>query len=300
MYFVFGVLRAWPHDLDGMLRAVEAGPEKVGHAGVDLEELVAGAAGVQDVNDGSDERGRIGYEVGTGLDFEIEFAAVLPGEGTKGLNHGQADLAQVDGGLSGHPADLVSAAEVENSDIGQTGAGVQRHEGNALPELGVAAGANMSVESCELQAVSASGSQSLRKILVPDAEAGGRSADVGAVVVAGAEAGIDPDRKLAAREESAERVDLSDRAGIKEDALVNEGFKVVRKFLGSELDMTRRDADAQRALGFVAAAGVNMQTGIGEDLEDRPRRAGLHGVTGGQAEGIGKSRTRLAWRSSVP
>ncbi len=128
---------------------------------------------------------------------------------------------------------------------------------------------------------------------MPDAKTGGRPADIGAVVVAGAEAGIDPDGEFPAGKQSAEGVDLGDGARIEENTLLNQVSEVGREFLGRKLDMVWWDTDAEGALDLVAAAGVNVQARIGEDLEDRARRAGFHGVAGGEAESVRKVKNEL-------
>ncbi|MGC4121552.1 MAG: hypothetical protein QM765_44645 [Myxococcales bacterium] len=84
----------------------------------------------------------------------------------------------------------------------------------------------------------------------------------------------------------AEAVDLRDRAGVEKDPLFDQCLEIVRHLLGGELDMAGWDAQADRPLDLVAAAGVDVEAGGGEHLEHGAAGAGLHGIAGGQAEGV--------------
>ena len=85
------------------------------------------------------------------------------------------------------------------------------------------------------------------------------AAHVRPVVVAGAEARVEPDRELAARKELAEGAELVDRAGVVEDAALDEALQVLRDLLGGDLDALRGDARCEGSLGLEAGACVDVE-----------------------------------------
>ena len=125
---------------------------------------------------------------------------------------------------------------------------------------------------------------------MPDAETGRRPADVCPVVVPRTQTGIDPKRQLTAGKQRPKCVDLCNRAGIEQDAPVHQFLQIVRHLLRCELNSFGGNTGAERALDLIAAAGINMQTGIGQHLDHCACWTSLHRISGRQAESIGKAK----------
>ena len=73
------------------------------------------------------------------------------------------------------------------------------------------------------------------------------------------------------------------------DSPFHQFLQIVRHLLRGELNSFRGNACAERALDFIAAAGIQMQTRIGQYLEHCACRTSLHRITGRQAESVGKA-----------
>src|ERR1035438_10207652 len=159
-----------------------------------------------------------------------------------------------------------------------------------LPNLRVAPRSNVRVQTSELEAVLPSGCQRLIQVFMPDAETGRRPADVCPVVVPRTKTGIDPNRQLMAGKQCPKCVDLCNRAGIELDSPGHQFLQIVRHLLRCELNSFRRNTGAERALDLIAAAGINMQTGIGQHLDHCACWTSFRRITGRQAESIGKAK----------
>jgi len=98
------------------------------------------------------------------------------------------------------------------------------------------------------------------EFFVPDPERRGRTARIRSVVVAATGSGIDTDRELAASKEQTELAQLMERAGVEQDAPLDEALEIAWQLLCGDLDMPGIDPGAQRAFGLEPTAGVDMQT----------------------------------------
>jgi hypothetical protein len=209
----------------------------------------------------------------------------------------RAHVGEVHRRLLGHAAHLEAAAQVDDGDVGQRAEQVEGHAGAALPHLGIGAGAHVRVQAADAQAMPPGDRAHLADRLVPDAEARGGPAGIGALGGAGAEAGVHPYRDLAARRDPPELLQLVQRAGVEEDAPLDVLPQGQRGHLRGELDALGREAGPQRPLHLVVAGRVDVQPQVAEEREDAAARVGLHRVAKREAErrreGEGLPRGRL-------
>lgn len=68
------------------------------------------------------------------------------------------------------------------------------------------------------------------------------------------------------------------RAGVVEDAALDQALEILGDLLCGDLDLVRGDPGGERAFGLVAAAGVDVQTLVGEHAQDAAVRGRFHGV----------------------
>mmetsp|Transcript_20211 Transcript_20211/g.45966 ORF Transcript_20211/g.45966 Transcript_20211/m.45966 type:complete len:245 (-) Transcript_20211:592-1326(-) len=121
-------------DNNGMLRTIQAWPQHVSHASVELDERVAlGRPCLHDVVNGGDEAGAVGREEGAGLDLEVQLPAELAAELLELILHNCAVRLQVRPLVRAHAGDLVASAEVEHRDLGELLAQGDRHARAAPP-----------------------------------------------------------------------------------------------------------------------------------------------------------------------
>ena len=204
------------------------------------------------------------------------------------LLHALADDLQVRRDFAGHAAHLEAAAEAQARDFRQM---LHDAEGQARavgPGVGIGARADVGVHAGDPHAVFRRDGLHLVEVFVPDAEAGGGAAHVGAVAVSRTEAGVDADGYLGTGEELAVGAELVHGAGVEEAPAIDEGLQIPGQFLGGNLDPFRGDSGAQSPLGFKAAAGVDIQSGIGEHPHNGGGRQGLHGIACGESESVGE------------
>ena len=131
--------------------------------------------------------------------------------------------------------------------------------------------------------------------LVPDPEARGGPAGIGALGGAGAEPRVHAHGQLAAGREPPELLELVQRAGVEEHAAREVPRERARRHLRGELDALGREARPQRPLHLEVARGVQVQAQVAEQREDAAARVGLHRVAHGEAE-RGRERERLPRR----
>ena len=136
-----------------------------------------------------------------------------------------------------HSRDFEAAAEIEGGDAREFADHAEAEPGDALPDGGIAAGADVGVDADDAKAVLGDDGPGLAAVFVPDAEAGRRAADVGLDGAAGAEAGVDSQAKLAARELLAEAPELVERAGVEADAALEEPAEICRELLSAQRDV---------------------------------------------------------------
>ena len=141
------------------------------------------------------------------------------------------------------------------------------------------------------------GGHHLVQVLVPDAEARGGAAGIGALRRPTAQAWVDAYRDLAARRDLAVLVELMERARVEEDAASHVLGEPARGHLRGELDPLRGKARPERALHLEITRGVHVEPEVAEKGEDAVVRIGLHGVAQSEAvrrgKGEGLARRRL-------
>jgi hypothetical protein len=121
---------------------------------------------------------------------------------------------------------------------------------------------------------------------VPETEARRRTARVRPVRRAAPQAGVHPERDVAARERAPEAVELVERAGVVEDAAADELFEAARRHLRRQLDACGLEARAERALDLGVAGRVDVQAELAEHAQDGAARVRLHRVAEREAEGV--------------
>lgn len=252
-----------------------------------------------------DECPGVGDQEGAGLDLQLQLPARLLGERHKLVLHGRADLLQVGGDLVAHAAHLVAAAQVEHGDPRELAHQVEAQARHPLPHGRVRARPDVRVDAEDLQVVLGHDGLDLVDQLVPDAEGRRRAAHVGLARATRAKPGVkaQPDLNtasgstvrrvylcgmlglvgllhagyqqrgphLASREALAEAVELRERAGVDGHALLDVVVEVGGQLLRGERDGLGLDACPHGPLDLVAAAGVDAQAHLREQLQhDRP------------------------------
>ena len=280
-----------------MLGPVERGAHQLRHARVELGEDIAFAARVHHVHTGGHDGARVGHEEGPGLDLEAQGPAVAAAEGLELAAHVAAHVEQIHARLLGHAPHLEAPTQIDHGHVRKTAHDVEGHVGHALPDFRIGAGADMGVEPRDAQAVTRGGGHHLVEVLVPDPEARGGPAGVGALRRPAAQAWIDAYGDLAARRDLAVLVELVERARVEEDAASHVLGEPARGHLRGELDALGGKAGPERALHLEVARGVHVEAEIAEEGEDAVVRIGLHGVAEGEAvrrgKGEGLARRRL-------
>ena len=245
------------------------------------------------INDAADQRTGVGYEEGARLYLQMELALVLLGEALEFCGDGPTGFMQIGRCFTGHSADFKTAAHAHATDLGYARGHIEGQPGAMLPDLRVAARADMAVQTGDPQSVFGSYGDDLVEVFVPNAETRRGAADIGAVAVARAQAGVDAYRNLALRKELAVGGELMQRAGVEEHALIHQFGQVVGQLLRGDLDLVGGYAGADGPQGFVAATGVDVQARAVEDSDHSGRRAGFHRIAGGEAKGVGEGQGLL-------
>ena len=287
-------------DGDGMDGTIQGRAEDVGHAGIELEEGMSPLPGGHDlVLDGAHEGTGVGHEVRAGFDLEAELPAGLLGKVLKDLGDRGANLLQVGGGLARIAAHLVPPSEVAGRDGVPDLAEGEGLGGHLLPDGGIAARADVGVDALDYQAVLFHhfDDGTVGDELVPDAKAGGGSADVGlgesrrgGGEPAGPDAGVDPDADDLSLPGVVppDALDLRQRAGVDLDAQVDQFGKVPGQLLGGEGDVLGGDARRHGPADLVAARRIDVDALGVEVGQDGPVGAGLHGVPDREAVRVGE------------
>mmetsp|Transcript_22195 Transcript_22195/g.57020 ORF Transcript_22195/g.57020 Transcript_22195/m.57020 type:complete len:363 (-) Transcript_22195:495-1583(-) len=199
---------------DRVARAVQRRPQQLGHARVQLEEVVAALPGAHLVLHARQQRARVGDEEGARLDLQLELAAVLGGERLERRLDGLADRGHVGRGLVLHAAHLEAAAQVDRAHVGQLRRQPQRQVRHRLPHRRVRARADVRVHALAGEPVLLQQRLRLWQQLVPDAERRGGPAHVGLARATRAHARVDAQPDLAARARAAEPLELGEGARV--------------------------------------------------------------------------------------
>ena len=79
----------------GCCAPVQAGAQHFGHAAIDLDEGIALPAGIDYIDDATDDGTGVAHQEGPRFDFQMQFAAVLAGEAVEFVGDRLARFAQV-------------------------------------------------------------------------------------------------------------------------------------------------------------------------------------------------------------
>ena len=162
--------------------------------------------------------------------------------------------------------------------VREAGRNVEREERTAFPDLRVPARSDMGVEAGDLEVVRILDLQDAAQVAVPDAEAGGRTADVRPVVVTRTEARVRAEGHLASREAHAKVEKLPKRTGVEAHALGQERTEVLGRLLCRQENMGGGDAGAEGPVDLEPRAGVDLHAGPVQHSDDRPGGQGLHRI----------------------
>src|SRR4029453_13284534 len=153
----------------------------LGHAGVELGEPVALAAGVGHVDAGRDQASGVGDEIRAGLDLQVKRAPGAVAEVDQLLTDVCPDVGEIGGALLRYAGHLEAAAEVDRGDVGETPGDVEAHPRHVLPHCRIGPRPDVGVEAAHDPAVARDQCRRLVEMLVPDAEARAGPAGVGTV-----------------------------------------------------------------------------------------------------------------------
>mmetsp|Transcript_21545 Transcript_21545/g.53423 ORF Transcript_21545/g.53423 Transcript_21545/m.53423 type:complete len:454 (-) Transcript_21545:91-1452(-) len=285
------------HGVDG---SVERWTKHIGHSRIEFQKGVASLPGGEDlVLDGRYQSTAHGNKVGSGFDFQSQFTSVFFGKLTEGVSDGSTNALQISRYLSLDTSDLVSSTKIQSFDGIPDLAEGKGFGGDLLPDRGVASGSNVCVDSFNGKSVFGNNvwDGSVVKKGIPDSKRRGRSSDVRLGKSARRRrkttrtgSGVDANANLlsSSLKGLSDAFHLRHGAGVDLDSHLDEIGKVVGKLLRTETDVFRRDSGVHGALDLESRRRINVDALGGKELQDGRVGTGLHGVSDGQAVGVGK------------
>ena len=276
---------------DVVVGAVHRRAHQIDEAGVDHDERVARALLVcarrLDVGDARDQRGAGRDDIAAGLDLDAQGP---PGTLAQPPLRPCEDAAEGDE-VDRRPLRPVrmrdAAAHIDRLQVGKVGNALEE-EMLELAHVGVElvdgrAAADVRMQQHDRIASPRSGMAYGVEVLVPDPVLRARPAGIARPHVAVAETGVDAQPDRAAVAGLLQSGDHGRRADIGQDAVLQDDVQgVVAEDVGGQQNggwgVADREAGGGGAQRLVARHGIDPQAGSARDLEQAPRRAGLHRI----------------------
>ena len=214
----------------------------------------------------------------------MQLTAGLLRELTQRCVHGRGRGAEIALRLTGHARDLEAATEVDAGDVGQASKQRERALRDQSPLRRVAARPHVVMRMVDAEVVTRRRLEDRRQVFVPDPEARVGARHIGAVVVPGALARIQPHTDVSARERSPKSIELRQRARRDADPGAHQLLEVVSQHLGRELHAGRLDSGGDRTSSFMHGTRVEVESTLGEQTEDGASRVRLHRVARREAK----------------